>query len=118
MVCYGKANTEQSTGDKQQTPEGRTTPAAATAIKKNQKKTMLELELNDDGEPMLGDPEEIKGADREKVVRSFVSHHYRMYPVFYCVVSTVLMGGCRRGNRKQKVSRPLAGVARQWERLL
>jgi hypothetical protein len=68
--------TEPSPGENEEMGEAR---SAVPLPKKKQKKTLLELKMNEDGEPMLGDPEEMSGPDREKLVRSFVSHHYRKY---------------------------------------
>ena len=85
--------------------------------KKKQKKALLELELDEDGEPMLGDPEEMSGPDQEKLVRSFVSHHYRKSPSFRSGLEdakcgTNSTGGwVRRGDWKQEVGCALAGDA-------
>jgi hypothetical protein len=48
---------------------------SGTAAKKTRKEAALKM--TEDGEPIIPEPSEMSGRDREDFFRAFVNHHYR-----------------------------------------
>jgi hypothetical protein len=46
------------------------------AAAKRKKRTGLELEMDENDEPIVPDPSTVKGSDRETFIRHFVTHYY------------------------------------------
>jgi hypothetical protein len=51
------------------------------AASKRKKRTGLELELDENDEPIVPDPSSMKGSDRETFIHRFFTHHYSEWEV-------------------------------------
>jgi len=95
---FGKRSTKLTPGDRrlnngeQADHDEEIDPAVVEAVKRK-RRTGLDLEMDENDEPIVPDPVNVRGADRETFIRHFVTHYYRKLFFFLKICG-------RRGSAK------------------